>query len=83
MFAIFTLLILFPFYFMLTTSGVAVSTGGQLLLTDPFFQMLAFCFGRIMFVAVVAGVLCVSGCVASFAGNFTLIAMIEREDVLA
>ena len=55
---------------------------GQFLLADAFFQMLAFGFGRVVFMAVVAGVLRVSGCVAGFAGNFALFAMIERENVL-
>lgn len=55
----------------------------QFLSADPLFQVLAFGFGRVVFVAVVAGVLRVGGRVAGFAGDFTLLTMIEREGVLA
>ena len=44
--------------------------------------MFAFCLGRIVLVAVVTGVLGVSGRVASFTSQFALFPMIEGEGVL-
>ena len=55
---------------------------GQLFPANPFFQMLVFCFGRLMFVAVVAGIFGIRGGVAGNTGDFPLLAVIQRKGML-
>ena len=76
-------LIVASFRLIFTPGRMASGAIRQFLLADTFFEMLTFGFGRVVLVAVVAGVLRISGRVAGFAGNFALTTMIEREDMLA
>ena len=61
---------------------MAPGTVRQLFPANPFLKVFVLCFRRIMFVAVVAGILGVSGRVAGNTGDFPLLAVIQREGML-
>ena len=61
---------------------MALSTVRQLLLANPFLKVFVFCFGRIVFVAVVAGIFGISGSVASDTGDFPLLTVIQGKGML-